>query len=137
MIFPGHDGQEVIMSVQDRAARAGDLRQAISDAVVRVCADFIGRGPTRAKTYLNENMVFCVMQDTLTRGERSLIADGDGESVREMRRRFQDAMRRHICAAVESLTGRKVVGFLSDNDVESEMAIEVFVLDGPIEYSGD
>jgi uncharacterized protein YbcI len=125
------------MSVQDRASRAGDLRQAISDAIVRVAADFIGRGPTRAKTYLNQHIVFCVMQDTLTRGERSLVADGDGESVREMRRRFQDAMRRHVCAAIESLTDRKVVSFLSDNDVESEMAIEVFVLDGPISENGD
>ena len=125
------------MSVQDRASRAGDLRQAISDAIVRVSADFIGRGPTRAKTYLNQHIVFCVMQDTLTRGERSLVADGDAESVREMRRRFQDAMRRHVCAAIESLTDRKVVSFLSDNDVESEMAIEVFVLDGPISENGD
>jgi uncharacterized protein YbcI len=125
------------MSVQDRASRAGDLRQAISDAIVRVAADFIGRGPTRAKTYLNQHIVFCVMQDTLTRGERSLVADGDAESVREMRRRFQDAMRRHVCAAIESLTDRKVVSFLSDNDVESEMAIEVFVLDGPISENGD
>jgi len=120
------------MSVQDRAARAGDLRQAISDAIVRVTADFIGRGPTRAKTYVNGEVVFCVMQDTLTRGERSLVADGDGESVRQMRRRFQDAMRRQICSAVESLTGRKVIGFLSDNDVEAELAIEVFILDGPV-----
>src|SRR3954465_13631080 len=92
--------------------RAGELRQAISDAIVRVTADFIGRGPTRAKTYVNGEVVFYVMQDQLKRGERSLVADGDGESVRQMRRRFQDAMRRQICSAVESLTGRKVIGFL-------------------------
>ena len=54
-----------------------------------------------------------------------------------MRRRFQDAMRRHVCAAIESLTDRKVVSFLSDNDVVSETAIEVFVLDGPIGDNGD
>jgi len=117
--------------------RARDLRQAISDAIVRVTADFIGRGPTRAKTYINGEIVFCVMEDTLTRGERSLVADDDGESVRQMRRRFQDAMRRQICAAVEGLTDRKVVSFLSDNDVESEMAIEVFILDAPIDSNGD
>jgi uncharacterized protein YbcI len=120
------------MSVQDRAHRSGDLRQAISDAIVRVTADFIGRGPTRAKTYINGEIVFCVMADTLTKGERSLVADDDGQSVRQMRRRFQDAMRRPLCEAVEGLTGRRVLSFLSDNDVESETAIEVFVLDGPV-----
>jgi uncharacterized protein YbcI len=119
------------MSVEDRAPRSGDLKQAISDAIVRVTADFIGRGPTRAKTYITGEIVFCVMEDTLTRGERSLVSDGDGESVRGMRRRFQDAMRRPLCEAIEGLTGRKVVSFLSDNDVETETAIEVFVLDGP------
>ena len=128
---------DVSVSVQDRARRARDLRQAISDAIVRVSADFIGRGPTRAKTYINGEVVFCVMQDTLTRGERSLVADGDGESVRQMRRRFQDAMRRQVCGAIEALTDRKVVSFLSDNDIEAETAIEVFILDGPVNGDGD
>ena len=125
------------MSVQDRAPRARDLRQAISDAIVRVSADFIGRGPTRAKTYINGDVVFCVMEDTLTRGERSLVADGDGEAVRQMRRRFQDAMRRQVCTAVEALTERKVMSFLSDNDIEAETAIEVFILDGPVDFTPD
>jgi uncharacterized protein YbcI len=124
----------VRLSIQDRAPRTKDLRQAISDAIVRVSADFIGRGPTRAKTYINGDVVFCVMEDTLTRGERSLVADGDGEAVRQMRRRFQDAMRRQVCAAVEALTERKVVSFLSDNDIEAETAIEVFLLDGPVDF---
>jgi uncharacterized protein YbcI len=124
----------VRVSIQDRAPRTRDLRQAISDAIVRVSADFIGRGPTRAKTYINGDVVICVMEDTLTRGERSLVADGDGEAVRQMRRRFQDAMRRQVCTAVEALTERKVVSFLSDNDIEAETAIEVFLLDGPVDF---
>jgi uncharacterized protein YbcI len=124
----------VRVSIQDRAPRARDLRQAISDAIVRVSADFIGRGPTRAKTYINGDVVFCVLEDTLTRGERSLVADGDGEAVRQMRRRFQDAMRRQVCTAVEALTERKVISFLSDNDIEAETAIEVFILNGPVDF---
>jgi uncharacterized protein YbcI len=124
----------VRVSTDDRAPRARDLRQAISDALVRVSADFIGRGPTRAKTYINGDVVFCVMEDTLTRGERSLMADGDGEAVRQMRRRFQDAMRRQVCTAVEALTERKVMSFLSDNDIDAETAIEVFILDGPVDF---
>jgi uncharacterized protein YbcI len=127
----------VRVSIEDRAPRAGDLRQAISDAIVRVSADFIGRGPTRAKTYISGEIVFCVMHDNLTRGERSLVADDDGESVRQMRRRFQDAMRRQVCSAVETLTERRVVSFLSDNDIVAETAIEVFILDGPVEVAAD
>jgi uncharacterized protein YbcI len=72
------------------------------------------------------------MRDTLTHGERSLAADGYADDVREMRRRFQDGMRRHACAAIETLTSRRVMSFLSDNDVEQETAIECFVLDAPL-----
>jgi uncharacterized protein YbcI len=124
------------MAIDERAPRAGDLKQSISDAVVRVSSSFVGRGPTRAKTYINGHVVFCVMQDTLTQGERSLVADQQGDAVREMRRRFQDGMRQPLCAAIEELTGRRVVSFLSDNDVVAETAIEAFLLDGPIAVNG-
>jgi uncharacterized protein YbcI len=124
------------MAIEERPSRAGDLKQAISDAVVRISSDFVGRGPTRAKTYINGHVVCCVMQDLLTQGERSLVADGQREAVREMRRRFQDGMRVQLCGAVQDLTGRQVVSFLSDNDVVAETAIEAFLLDGAIAVDG-
>jgi uncharacterized protein YbcI len=38
-------------------------------------------------------------------------------------------MEQTLVAAVEQLTGRKVVAFLSDNQIDPDMASEVFVLD--------
>jgi uncharacterized protein YbcI len=125
------------MTIHDGDAHERELKQAIADAVVRVMADFIGRGPTHINTHVNGDVIICVMRDTLTRGERSLAADGRAEDVREMRRRFQDGMRRPACEAIESLTGRRVVSFLSDNDIEAETALECFVLDAPVLFGDD
>jgi uncharacterized protein YbcI len=108
----------------------GALRSTISNAVVRTFSDFTGRGPTRARTHIVDNLVVCMLEDTLTKGERSLVADGQHEDVRFMRRRFQDGMRESLCSAVETLTGRRVLAMLSDNHIDPELSVEVFVLDG-------
>jgi uncharacterized protein YbcI len=66
------------------------------------------------------------MADTLTKGEKALVARGQHDGVREMRRQFQQAMQDDLCAAVEKITGRQVIGFFSDNHIDPDMALEGF-----------
>ena len=115
-------------SDQTAHPNGGQLASAISNRVVRVITDYTGRGPTRARTYLNDDLVSVVVRDSLTKGERSLVADGKTEVVLRMRKHFQDAMRRDLVAAVEELTGREVVAFFSANHVEPDAALESFLL---------
>jgi uncharacterized protein YbcI len=107
----------------------GELAAAISAAVVHTLAETTGRGPTKAKTTLGENGVFVVLQDTLTRGEQTLADAGDQATVLDVRRRWQSIMRERISGKVEELTGRKVVGFMSDNHIDPDLAVEVFILE--------
>jgi uncharacterized protein YbcI len=107
----------------------GELAAAISNAVVGALARTTGRGPTRAKTTLGENGVFVVLQDSLTRGEQTLADAGDGGAVLDLRRRWQRIMQADITRDIERLTGRKVVGFMSDNHIDPDLAVEVFVLE--------
>ena len=67
----------------DRRPPEGELAAAISNTIVGVLARTTGRGPTKAKTTLGENGVFVVLQDTLTRGERTLAEAGEGAAVLE------------------------------------------------------
>ena len=120
------------MSEENRL-HGGDLAAAISNAVVRELASTTGRGPTKAKTTLGENAVFVVLQDTLTRGELNLVEAGQSKAVLNMRRLWQEVMRTTCSRAIEELTGRKVVGFLSDNHIDPDIAVEVFILDLPRE----
>lgn len=101
---------------------------AISNAVVQVTRRHTGRGPTKAKTYVNRDAVTVILQDTLTHGEQSLVANGQGDHVLRTRKLFQNGMREELVAAVEELTERKVIAFLSDNTLEPDVAIEAFVL---------
>ena len=116
------------MSPQARSPD-GELAAAISKAVVGALSRTTGRGPTKAKTTLGENGVFVVLQDTLTVGEHTLNAAGEGAAVLDLRRRWQRVMQAEISGEVERLTGRKVIGFMSDNHIDPDLAVEVFVLE--------
>lgn len=106
----------------------GTVAAAISTGVVKVLHEYTGRGPTKARTEINPNSVMVLMADTLTKGERSLVKDGQRELVLQMRRKFQGAMREDLVAIVEGLTERKVVAFMSENHIDPDMAAEIFVL---------
>ena len=112
-----------------RAEHDGELAAAISNTVVRALARTTGRGPTRARTTIGDNGVFVVLQDSLTRGERTLADAGQSEAVLDLRRRWQGVMRVDVSREIEELTGRKVIGFMSDNHIDPDLAVEVFVLE--------
>lgn len=100
----------------------------ISNLVVQLLHTYTGRGPTKARTYITDELVTVVLRDALTRGERSLLDDDHGELVIATRQAYQHTMRRELIAGVEELTGRKVLAFLSANNVDPDIAIESFVL---------
>jgi uncharacterized protein YbcI len=113
----------------EHMAHGGQLSAAISNAVVSALARTTGRGPTKAKTTLGDNAVFVVLQDTLTTGEQSLADAGESRVVLDLRRRWQGVMERDVSRSIEELTGRKVIGFMSDNHIDPDLAVEVFVLE--------
>jgi uncharacterized protein YbcI len=112
----------------ERRSPEGALAAAISNTVVKALSRTTGRGPTKAKTTIGENGVFVVLQDSLTRGEQSLANAGEGQAVLDLRRRWQRVMEADVSREIEELTGRKVIGFMSDNHIDPDLAVEVFVL---------
>ena len=117
--------------------QGGRLNAAISNRVVQITRDYIGRGPTKARTYLNGSVVVVVLEDALTKAERSLARAGKEQLVLQVRHEFQRTMRDDLTASIQELTGRGVVAFMSDNHVEPDMAVEIFVLDGDVFAHGD
>jgi uncharacterized protein YbcI len=113
----------------DTSQPLGVLAAAISKVVVGELAKTTGRGPTQAKTTLGENAVFVVLHDTLTRGELSLVDAGEGAAVLDLRKRWQSVMRDSCSRAIEQLTGRTVIGFMSDNHIDPDIAVEVFIFE--------
>ena len=117
------------MPSPDAPSHDGPVGAAITKAVVGVFRDYTGRGPTKARTVLNEDMVHVLVEETMTTAERQLAAGGEEEFVLDLRRKFQRTMRDDLVAEVEGLVGRKVIAFMSDNTIEPDMALESFVLE--------
>src|SRR3954447_647989 len=119
--------------VAERAQRAvdatGSLRLAISNALVTVKKQLYGKGPVKAKTYINDTYVFSVLEGGLTRNEETMIEAGQHRLVREYRLRFQEAVSDTITTAIEEVTGRKVLAYHSQIVFEPDRAFEIFVLD--------
>lgn len=106
----------------------GPLLAEVSNAVVRLHRSHYGKGPTRSKSYLIDDVLICVMGDVLTTVERTLIEAGEADRVRDARLAFQDAMQDVFKAAVEEVLGRPVLGYTSQVLVDEALAVEFFVL---------
>jgi uncharacterized protein YbcI len=106
----------------------GSLAAAITRATVRIMGEYTGRGPTKARTYINDDVIVVLLQDTMTKGERTLLGAGEADFVLETRHRFQRTMRDDLVAAIEILSERTVIAFMSGNHLGPDMAAEIFVL---------
>lgn len=114
------------------AAELGELRAAIASTMVGLMKQFYGKGPTKAKTYIADEYVFVVMDGGLTRNEETLLAAGEDMLVRQVRLRFQEAVREQVCSAIEALVGKKVVTYHSQIVFDPPRTFEVFVLEAPL-----
>jgi uncharacterized protein YbcI len=106
----------------------GDVLTAISEGMVALLKEFYGRGPTRAKTYYEDDLVVCLLRGGFSRVEQTLLEGGRGTSVIEQRMAFQDLMRDRFEAVVADATGRRVIGFMSGNQQRPDIMCEVFIL---------
>jgi uncharacterized protein YbcI len=107
----------------------GEQRAAIANAIVALFKEFYGKGPTAAKTYFNDDWVFVVLDEGLTRNERTLVDAGEGEMVRTMRLRFQTVMTDRMTGAVTEVTGRRVLTYHSQLLLDPDYSVEMFLLE--------
>jgi len=101
---------------------------AVGNAVTRLHRDRYGRGATTTRTVFHGNRIIVFLEDIYTPAERTLIEAGDFEQVKATRQSFQMAMRGPFSEAVEKITSRKVIAFMSQVHLDPDMAAEIFVL---------
>jgi uncharacterized protein YbcI len=108
----------------------GDVLTAISDGMVGLLKEFYGHGPTRTKSYFEDDLVVCVLGGGFSRVEQTLLDGGRGAAVIQQRMEFQEVMRDRFTGVIEDATARPVIGFMSGNQQHPDMMCEVFIL-GP------
>lgn len=106
----------------------GEKAAAISNAIVHLFSEYYGRGPTRSKTYIFDDYVTCVLEDTMTTVERTLAECDRRDLVRDVRLAFQAEMADNFTGAVERIMDRKVLNYHSQITFDPEFCFEMFVL---------
>ena len=116
------------MAAKTGAEPQGELLASISNMVVSVYADHLGRGPTKARTFITEGVITCVLEDTLTRAERKLVESGRQTPVLEIRSTLQETMRNELAGKVEELSGQPVRAIIAGTELEPDISTQIFVL---------
>jgi uncharacterized protein YbcI len=106
----------------------GALNAALANELGKLIADFTGRGATKSRALVHQDLVICVFEDGATRAERNLVAAGKSDLVRVQRDALQRAVGPQLVNAVERLTNRTVRTFLSGTDEHGGTSIEAFLL---------
>lgn len=116
--------------VKDGRVDRSSLTANVSREMVRIYKDQFGRGPTSVRTiWCGEDVITCLLEETLTPAETNLVAMGEHQRLRDMRMFFQYATVREFCEPVERLTGRRVRSFISGIDTEVQgLSLEMFIL---------
>lgn len=114
----------------------GAVLTAISDGLVGLLKEFYGLGPTRVKSYFQDDLVVCVLRGGFSRVEQTLLDGGRGTAVIRQRMEFQEVMRDRFTGVIEDATGRPVIGFMSGNQQRPDLMCEVFIL-GPTDLVDD
>jgi uncharacterized protein YbcI len=106
----------------------GAIRSRISDGIVGLFKEYYGRGPDQARVYYIDDVVACILRGGFTRVEETLLEAGRRDVVIEQRMTFQEVMSDRFKSLIQDVTGRQVIGFVSGNQPDPEMMVEVFVL---------
>ena len=110
----------------------GEVRAALSNTLVALMKEHYGKGPTAAKSFVNDEYVVTVLEGGITRNEQTLLEAGNETLVREFRLAFQRAVEAEFCSAVERITERRVLAYHSQIVFDPPRSFEMFILDRPL-----
>ena len=101
----------------------------ISAEIASIHYQSYGQPVESIQTHILDDVVVCVLDVALLPHERTLLEHDRGiESIREVRKQFQQAIGATFAASVEHMTGRRVVAFLSETHIEPSFSVEFFRL---------
>lgn len=110
-------------------SRYGEICRDISNGIVRLYKEYYGRGPDRARTTYDRDVVLVLMRGGFTAAEHTLLDAGEGNAVHDQRRAFNRSMRDRFSEVVAVATGRRVVGFMSAAEQSPDLLCQIYLLE--------
>ncbi|MDQ0225934.1 DUF2294 domain-containing protein [Metabacillus niabensis] len=110
------------------------LEAKISEELIKLQRELIGKGPQEAKTYIVYDMMITRYKGVLTVEEKHLVNSDPGKKlVKEMRELLREKYCQEYEKIIEQYTGCKVLSSHSDISTSTGERIEVFILDRNLE----
>ena len=117
------------MRAPDPPLSGEELLTAVTEAMVAFHERYYHRKPVSAKTQmLSGELLVCVLGGVYTEVEKTMIELQRATVVHDTRTVFQDAMQDRLIGAVERLSGRTVLKFMSDHHVGPDIEVALFLL---------
>jgi uncharacterized protein YbcI len=111
-----------------------ELLTAVTKEMVAMHERYHHRVPASAKTQLLEDdLLAVVMGGVYSDVEKTMIELQRSTLVQETRSAFQETMQPRFIDAIERLSGREVLAFISNSHVGPDLEIELFVLRSRVE----
>lgn len=108
----------------------GQVEEEITQAIVGIETEYMGRNHVNARTYVFEDMILIRLQGVLTPAEQQLAQNRDGRSlVKETRRRLFETTRPLIEKMVRQIIGVRLVSVHTDMSASTGERIIVLVVD--------
>ncbi len=117
------------MSPDEERLAGGTLNAALANEIGRLFAEAVGRGATRSRAFVSHDAAVCVLENGVTKAERTLMDAGQVELVRAQRDALQRALEPRLVECVERLTRRTVTTFMSGTSTPADASVEVFLLE--------
>jgi len=111
----------------------GQMEAEITETFVRFEKEFMGRGPTEARTYLMEDLVIVKLMGVITRAEQQLATTGDKDRGRDLIKQTRMALiekaRPILETAIQSITRETVKSMHTDISTKTGERGIVFTLE--------
>ncbi|WP_028308883.1 DUF2294 domain-containing protein [Desulfitibacter alkalitolerans] len=112
----------------------GQKEDEITKKIIQWEKDYIGRGPTEAKTDIIRNMVIVTLQGMLSTAERVLSREKEGMAlVKKLRQQLVEQGRVELEEILTEITSVKVISLHTDISTKTGERIFVFVMDRDID----
>lgn len=106
----------------------------ISNEVVGILRTYGGKGPTKCKTYFDDDLVLVLLRGGFTAADHTMFEAGKWLNVREAKQAFQDSIQVQLTEVIERVTGRTVLAFMSASHQQPDLMIEAFLIDEPLRF---
>jgi uncharacterized protein YbcI len=100
----------------------------ISSSLASVWSNYAGERPTDIDTVIRGSKISCVLRDAVKDFDDGMSASAEAEPPPE-RKLTTSTYRNDAIKAVERVTRRRVLAFMTDHDEKTDVATEAFILE--------